>query len=215
MTYILSGANGGAALRYSLAVLAAGGLTLAGCTSNTTGLAPTVPPPPVPSTPMPGPPAPATPHPTAAALAWASSMCQALRPVFGELGGFPHTDLRDPVATRQAYLTYLGNTVNAVQEAVTRVDAVGAPPVANGQQIQERIHNQLIRLRDNLNDALARLDQAQPDDAAAMGRAFAAAGDVIGLAAALTTDPQLRAALQDAPGCQELANQPGPAGRPR
>lgn len=194
----------GVALRRPLAVLAAAaGLTVvvAGCANNPTNApgAPSVTPiPPVESS-IP------SAQPQATTVNWARSLCQALQPAFGQLGAPPQPNPGDPAATRQSFVNYLGNARNATQQAIDRLSTIGPPPVDNGPQLLSQIRTQLVGLRDNLNDAVAQLNQANPNDSGAIGRAFGAAGNVVGLLGTLTTDPQLSAAIKQTPECQHLS----------
>lgn len=194
-------------LRRRLAVLMVGAaLALAGCANNDTtpGAASGQP-----SPPGANPPSPTTPQP--ATVQWVDSTCQALRPAFDQLGTPPRLDVNNLAATRQAYLTYLGNARNATQQAIERLTLVGVPPVANGQQILDQTRNQLTQLRNDLDDAVAQLNRADPNDAGAVGLAVGAASNVMGalgnrvqVLAALAHDPQLRAAINQTPECQNL-----------
>jgi hypothetical protein len=139
------------------------------------------------------------------------STCQALRPAFDQLGPPPQLNVNNLTATRQAYLTYLGNARNATQQTIERLTLVGVPPVANGQQILDQTRSQLTQLRNDLDDALAQLNRTDPHDAGAVGLAIGAAGNVMGavgnrvqVLAALAHDPQLRAAINQTPECQNL-----------
>lgn len=199
----------GVARRRALAVAAvAAGLTLAGCGTNT-GNAPAT------SSNAPSGPAVTSTAPAQAqpaAVSWAKSMCQALGPAFSQLGALPQPDTANPTATRQAYVDYLSRASNAAQQAYDRLASVGPPPVQNGQQILDQARSQLSQLRDNLNSALTQLKAANPNEsAAAVGPAFSAAGNAVSLVSILTDNPQLRAAIDQAPECQ---NVPGVSGAP-
>ncbi|MFY9807920.1 MAG: hypothetical protein WAK86_11730, partial [Pseudonocardiaceae bacterium] len=181
-------------------------LTLAGCTNNpanTPGAQSTAPPPPVTSS---------TPQaaPQAATVTWARSLCQALQPAFSQLGAPPQPDANNPDATRQTFVNYLTNARNATQQALDRLSSIGPPPVPNGLQLLAQMRTQLTALRDNLNDAVTQLNQANPNDSGAVGRAFGAASNVVGLLGTLTTDPQLRAAINQTPECQSLSGSSQP-----
>lgn len=203
----------GEARRRPLVVLAvAAGLAAAGCANNPTTApsAPsTTPSPPVLSSTPPA-------EPQAATVTWVKSLCQALRPALSQLGVLPQTDLADPAAARQAYLTYLGKARDVTQQAIDRLPSIGPPPVENGQQILDQIREHLTRLRDNLDDAVTQLNQANPDNSAAIGQAFSAVGNVVGLFGSLASDPQLRAAVDQEPECQGVsgANQTSSANQP-
>lgn len=197
-----------AALGRRLAVvIAAAGLTVAGCASDTQ--APSASSPNPPRAPAESPPM--LPAPQPVTLQWMNSTCQALRPAFDQLGTPPRPDVNDLPAMRQAYLTYLEKARNGAQQAIDRLSSVGAPPVANGQQVLDQTRNQLTQLRKDLDDALAQLRQADPHDISAVGRAVGAAGNVMGalgnrvqVLASLASDPQLRAAINQIPECQNL-----------
>jgi hypothetical protein len=191
------------ALRRPLAVVVLwAGLTLAGCANNAGN------PPATPSTSPPGPVVSSTPPAQSqpAVGLWVTSMCQALRPALAQLGTPPQVDMGNSAAARQAYIDYLGRAANAAQQATDRLASIGAPPVQNGQQILDQLRTQLTQLRNNLNDALTQLKAANPNEAAAIGSAFGAAGNAVGLLSTLTSDPQLRDAIDQAPECQ---NTPG------
>jgi hypothetical protein len=196
----------GAALRRPLAVaVVAAGLTLAGCGSNAStapATSSTAPAGPAVSTTAPAPAQPA-------AIAWAKSMCQALGPAFSQLGAPPQADTANPAATRQAFVDYLSRASNAAQQAYDRFASVGPPPVPNGQQILDQARTQLTQLRANLNNASTQLKAANPNESAAIGAAFSAAGNAVDLVGTLTSNPQLRAAIDQAPECQ---NVPGVSG---
>lgn len=188
--------TGGVVLRRRVAVLVvAAGLTMGGCASNPARAPGAVSTAPTTSAAQPQ---------AAVALTWARSFCQTLHPVFGQLGAPPRPDLNNLDATRQALVNYLADTRNVTEQAIDRLSSIGPPPVVNGPLILVQIRGQLIALRDNLNDAVMQLKAADPQDSGAIGRAFGAAASVVGLLGTLTTDAQLRAAINQAPECQSL-----------
>lgn len=194
----------GEARRRPFAVLvAAVGLAVTGCASDTGGPAPAPSPPEVTSTPPAGA--------QQATLDWARSMCQGLVPAFDRLGAPPQPDLGNLAATRQTYINYLGDARNAAQQAIDQLSSLGPPPVDNGQQVLDNMRSQLVQLRDDLDEALAQLNRADPNDVGATGLALGAAGNILGalgnraqVLANLATDPQLRAAIDQTPECQNL-----------
>ncbi len=215
-------AAGGALLRFRLGVLvAAAGLAATGCANNEA---------PAPS-PPPAPPAVTSPlpvQPQPAALDWTRSMCQSMQPAFDRLGTPPQPDLSNLAATRQAYIDYLTTARNATQQAIDQLPSVGAAPVDNGQQVFDTMRNQLIQLREDLDQALAQLNRADPNDVGAIAPAVSAAVNVLGALGNraqvldnLATDPQLSAAANQTPECHNLigtntttgTNQP-PTGSP-
>jgi hypothetical protein len=191
-------ARGVAPRRRLVVLIAAAGLAAAGCTNAS-------------DTPPPG----ASPAPQAgpqpATLDWARSMCLTLDPAFDRLGAPPQPDLGNLAATRQAYIDYLSNARNATQQAIDQLPSVGAPPVDNGQQVLDNMRNQLGQLRKDLDDAVAQLNRADPNDAGSIALAFGAAGNVLGalgnrtqVLGDLALDPQLRAAINQTPECQNV-----------
>jgi hypothetical protein len=187
--------------RWLAVLVAAAGLTVGGCANSPTiapGAQSTAPSPPALSSTS-------SAQPQAATLAWAKSFCQALKPAFGQLGAPPRPDLNNPDATRQTFVSYLGNARDATQQAIDQLSSIGPPPVENGLQMIIQIRLQIIALRDNLSDAVAQLNQANPNDPGAIGRAFGAAGNLVGLLGTLATDPQLRVAISQTPECQSLS----------
>jgi hypothetical protein len=192
-----------AARRRPLAVLlAAAGLAVAGCADSTV--------------PAPAPllPETASTQPAEAqtvTVDWARSMCQALDPAFEQLGAPPQPDLSNVAATRQAYIEYLGSARTAAQQAIDRLTAVGPPPVDNGPQVLESMRTQLVQLREDLDEAMAQLNRADPNDVGGAGLALGAAGNVLAalgnraqVLANLVIDPQLRAAINQTPECQNV-----------
>ncbi len=178
------------------AIVVAAGLAVAGCANPSDAPGAAANPAGVSSTPRS--------EPQVTALTWASSMCQALHPAFSQLAAPPQPDLDNPAATRQAFITYLNNVGTATQQTIDRLSSIGAPPVDNGQQVLDQIRNQLIQLRTNLTEAATQLQAANPNDSTAIGQAFGAVGNVVSLVGALATNPQLRAAIDQTPGCQNL-----------
>ncbi|MGH4007205.1 MAG: hypothetical protein ACRDTH_03375 [Pseudonocardiaceae bacterium] len=204
----------GATLRRPLVVLVAAGLAVTGCASNG---APAAPPPPVTTTTPPA-------ESQATTLDWAKSMCQAIGPAFDRLGAPPQPDFSNLAATRQDYIDYLGNARNAVQQAIDQLASVEAPPVDNGQQVLDNMRNQLVQLRNDLDDASAQLSRADPNDAGAIGLALGAAGNILAahsnraqVLGSLALDPELRTAINETPECQNLtpgSNPPSDANQP-
>jgi len=182
--------------------VAAAGFALAGCSENVQPAAPPAPPE-VPSV-----------EPPPAAQDWVRSMCQVQDPIFTAP---PPVDLSDPAATRQAYSTYFADAQTAADQALDRLQSLGVPPVENGQEVFNDLRDQLTDLRADLADARSQLDQADPNDLAAVGNSVVAAGNVVGalgnkgqVLAIFETSPQLDAAAEQVPECEDLeaSNQP-------
>lgn len=184
--------------RRSLAVLAAGaGLALAGCGSGgDPGVLPD------PATPV---------APQEQTVQWTDSVCNALAPVVGKIRSLPTFDLSTPQATQQAYSSYLAEAKTEAERALQAVSSAGFPPVEGGEQIAKEVRDDIAQLRDDLGEAKAQLDQADPNNPAAIGRAALAAGNVLGALAnqtqalgTLDGNPQLDAAFEQARSCEQL-----------
>ena len=73
------------------------------------------------------------------------------------------------------------------------------------------MRNQLIQLRENIDGALVQLNRADPNDVGAMALAVGAAVNVLDafgnraqVLDGLAVDPQLRAAVNQTPECENL-----------
>lgn len=192
----------GARLRRPLAVVVVTtAITVAACadhTSNAPATASTTPSRPPTSLPPP------RPQPTVGS--WAKSMCQALGFAFLQVGMPPEPDFADPAATRQALSTYLSNAEKATQQAIDFLPSVGAPPVSDGERRMDQMRARLTQLRGDLKEMATRINAANANDGAAIAQAFSAIGNVVGLFGTLTSDPQLRAAIDQAPECHVPPN---------
>ena len=191
-------------LRILAAVTAAAGLAIAGC-SDGAG----------PPTPAPAPEPTAQPAPTtgvaSATVTWTDSVCSALVPVVQAVTAPPASALSDPVATKQAYLTYIDGALGMTAHAEQQVNQAGAAPVQGGGELARGIQEQLADLRQDLAQARTQIERADPGDPAALGQAVAAAGNIVGsmgntaqAVAAVSRDPQLDAAFEQAPSCAPL-----------
>ena len=73
------------------------------------------------------------------------------------------------------------------------------------------MRNQLSQLRKDLDDAVAQLNRADPNDVDSIALAFSAAGNVLGalgnrtqMLGDLAIDQQLRTAINQTPECQNV-----------
>ncbi len=153
--------------------------------------------------------APATPPENA--IAWTDSTCGALAPVVETLRNLPSVDLNDPAATRQAYLDRLGEAQQRAEQALQALETAGPPPVQGGEEVAQDVRDQVTELRDNLADARAGVEAADPGDVVAVGEAIAATGNMVDAAiniaqaiAAISGDPELRPAFEQAQSCEPL-----------
>lgn len=181
--------------RRPLTVLAAAaGLVLAGCGSDRDPAAAI--------------PAPALQEQT---VQWTDSVCSALAPVVNKIGAPPEFDLSVPGATQQAYSSYLAEAQAEAKRALDSVSSAGSPPVEGGEQIANEVRSDIKDISDDLADAKTQIDQADPNNVTAIGRAVVAASNVLGALAnnaqalgALDGNPRLDAAFEQASSCKQL-----------
>lgn len=178
-------------------------LLLAGCGATT---------PSAPATPTTTPPPPATTAaPAAPPAEWTGAVCTAVQPVVDALTTPPALDLRDLAGTRQAYLDYLATADQRAGQAVTDIQAAGAPAVPGGDAVATQVADQLGQMRHDVEQARTRLEQTDTNDVASLGDAVASTGNVVGSLAnsaqalgAIRADPQLGPAFDQAPACASL-----------
>jgi hypothetical protein len=183
--------------RRLVAVLAAAaGLALAGCGSDQDPAA-TSPAPPV--------------ELQEQTVQWTDSVCSALAPVVNKIGAPPEFDLTAPGATQQAYSVYLAEAHAEAKRALESVSSAGSPPVEGGEQIANEVRSDIVDISDDLAEAKTQVDQADPNNVAAIGRAVVGASNVLGALAnnaqalgALDGNPRLDAAFEQAPSCEQL-----------
>ena len=191
--------------RHLVAVAAAAGLALTGCASESAPQDGPVPgPPPVAPVPTDVP----LPGPQAEAVEWANSVCEQLRPLITTLDAPPRPNLGDPAATKQEYSSYLENASSEVQRALDGLPDAG-PAVEGGQQVIDDVRTQLEQLRDDLNEAAAQINQADPSNPGTVVEAARAAGNVLGAQGnvrqvlnQITQNAQLNVAYERAPQCR-------------
>jgi hypothetical protein len=83
--------------------------------------------------------------------------------------------------------------------------------VEGGEQIANEVRSDIKDISDDLADAKTQIDQADPNNVTAMGRAVVAASNVLGALAnnaqalgALDGNPRLDAAFEQASSCKQL-----------
>ena len=144
-------------------------------------------------------------------MEWTGTVCGALIPVVEALRRPPALDPANTAVTQRAYGSYLGDARQKAERALGEVTAAGPPPVEGGEQLAQNVRNQVVDLRDDLAEARAQVERADPNDAVAVGQAVAAAGNVLSSLGnstqALSTvsgDPRLEPAFREAPSCAQL-----------
>jgi hypothetical protein len=144
-------------------------------------------------------------------MAWTGHVCEALLPVVGTLRTPPSIDVTDPAAAQRAYSSYLQQAMDQAQQAQQQVDQLDAPPVDGGAQLADQVRDQVGDLREDVRQAQQQVADADPANPLSVGQAVAAAGNVLGAlgnnaqaVGAIADQPELRAALEQAPACDQL-----------
>jgi hypothetical protein len=197
-----------------VALAAAAGLALAGCGTNP-AVTPDAEPAPVTEGQMPedqvtdGQVTDGTADPQA--VSWTGEVCQALVPVAQTLRIPPTIDVTAPQAAQQAYRDYLATAQTQAEQAQQQLEQLGAPPIEGGEDLAEDVREQLDDLRDDVADAQQRIDAADPGNPLSIGEAVVAGGNLLGAVGnnvqaigALTDEPELRIAFEEAPACADL-----------
>lgn len=199
-----------------VALVAAAGLGLAGCAGEEPGTdSPSAPPPPS---------APATAGSTtdgtadSESVAWTDRVCTALLPAVETLRTPPPVDVTDPAAAQSTYRDYLREAESRAEAAEQEIESAGAPPVDGGEQLAQDVREQVADLRADVAEALRQVDAADAGNPVAVGQAVAVGGNVLGAlgnqvqaVGALTADPELRNAFEQAPACADLRSAGAPA----
>ncbi|MQA14387.1 MAG: hypothetical protein GEV09_09490 [Pseudonocardiaceae bacterium] len=173
-----------------------------------------------------GQPAPPQPPPSASAAAsgadpvrWADAYCSGIGGAVEAALGLADPGARiDNAAKKQALLGYLEAAQAAYREAATRLEQLGPPAVAAGQQRQRaalEFYRGSLRAVQDQAERLAALDPAAPDFAqrfAEIERSGFDAGPLQQELDALRTDPALQEALQQAAACKAIEQRLGGGG---
>jgi hypothetical protein len=145
------------------------------------------------------------------AQVWTETVCGALDPVIGHLAAPPAFEVKQPLATQQAYGAYLAEGLARTDAARAAIAAAGPAPVANGDQIAEQVRGNVADLRANLVEAKAEIDRTDPGDTGSLGHTLVGATGVIGallngaqVARTLHSDPVLGDAYDRSPTCAQL-----------
>ncbi|MEU5432741.1 hypothetical protein AB0G73_05115 [Streptomyces sp. NPDC020719] len=143
---------------------------------------------------------------------WAAGVCRHLTDSGARLA-VPTVDRTQPVrAQRQmvTFLTALGDRLGALRTAMGKD---GAPPVDGGAAAFGKALARLDRARASVGEAAATLSRAKVTDQKSLNSALDAAGTSLravgsykGPADDLRTDPKLKAAFDENPGCAAADN---------
>jgi hypothetical protein len=187
-------------------ILAAAALLGSGCSSTVPGTA----------APVGGSPAPAggggdtAPLPTDDPVAWMDQVCGVMLPLTVAPAGAEF----DPGQTPEETLNQLRETVTkgaaAMETAIDGLGAVGPSPITGGDEFVQQMSTTLGTAKTAFDGVAQKLEDVDPNDPAGFATAFSDLATTEGLEGledpgkALKTNPELEAAAEQAPKCQQL-----------
>lgn len=151
------------------------------------------------------------------AEAWASSVCGATADWIDEIetlnaGLQEHLDASSLEALRDSTVDYFDDLLASTDRMIDRVDAAGVPDVEGGAQVAGHVRSGLATARRALRDARERAAALATDDPETfsgelrqIGEEVATSLSDVGASMARFRSPELDAASEDVPECQQLA----------
>ncbi len=143
--------------------------------------------------------------------AWADKVCGAMLGFRdGISAAAPRAAATDPTSRARQLSDFTGNALAAVKAARNDLDAAGAAPVEGGTDVIATLTERMTRIQTAFATAKAQVDAVNPADPGADAALLAAVSPLQSLtnlpdpAAALAANPDLRAAVDAAPRCQQL-----------
>lgn len=145
------------------------------------------------------------------AVAWVDDVCGALLPFVETASTQPDINPSDPVAAVEGLSDYLGQAVDGLDSAIDGMAAAGPSPVDGGDEVVERLTEALTSFRTSFADAKTAVDAVDTSDTLGLVEALPKAvepleaiANVEDPTADLRNNPELNAAAEQAPNCQQL-----------
>jgi hypothetical protein len=147
-------------------------------------------------------------------VAWADQVCGATLGFLDSVSQPPDVaGSGDPAAALQGFGEYFGTIGQAAGATADAVRAAGPAPVDNGEQIANQLVSNLETLESTLGDLQTQIENADPNDPEALADAL---GDLENLPsdpiADIESNPELEAAFDQAPNCQQVEQAAGTGG---
>ncbi|WP_253768477.1 hypothetical protein [Goodfellowiella coeruleoviolacea] len=146
-----------------------------------------------------------------AKVTWANDYCGALIPLATVVNQRPEIDTSNMAATRTSLIGFFGNLSDGLGQSLDGLKGLGAAPSATASGVVESVTKTLTDIKAGVDESRAALDKADPANPAAMSQAMTGAGSSLGKLAnigdtmsALEKDPELAAAGDKAPKCEEM-----------
>jgi hypothetical protein len=145
-----------------------------------------------------------------ATVAWVDQFCGALSPLM-ELTRIERPDIQsnDPAAAKQALSDIVGTFQESVGSTLDGMNKLGPAPVPAGDQAKQAVVDTFTPIHEQVKEAKAQLDAAEPTDRQAMLNVVQSIGNISsGMGedplTSVEESPELSAAGMQAPNCQKL-----------
>ena len=153
------------------------------------------------------PPSSASPSDTAA-VAYMDKVCTAASSFATVPKTPPKLDANDPAKLKADMGAYMGQMADAFSQTAAKLRDVGPSPVAGGDQQVEQMAVTFTGIAKNFGDAKAAIEAADANDPVgglqAAGEAITRLDDFVAPLKQLEASPELSAAAEKAPACQDL-----------
>ncbi|MFD1151699.1 hypothetical protein [Saccharothrix hoggarensis] len=143
-----------------------------------------------------------------AAVAYMDKVCTAAASFATVPKTPPQLDANDPAKLKADMGAYMGQMADAFTQTATRLREVGPSPVAGGDQQVEQMALTFTGIAKNFADAKVAIEAADANDPVgglqAAGEAITRLDDFVTPLKQLEASPELSAAAEKAPACQDL-----------
>ncbi|MEU4741118.1 hypothetical protein AB0G02_11740 [Actinosynnema sp. NPDC023658] len=143
-----------------------------------------------------------------AAVAYMDKVCTATAAFTTTPKTPPQLDANDPAKLKADMGTYMGQMADSFNQTATKLREVGPSPVAGGDEQVEQMAVTFAGIAKNFTDAKAAIEAADANDPVgglqAAGEAITRLDDFVAPLKQLEASPELSAAAEKAPACQDL-----------
>ncbi|MEV8438908.1 hypothetical protein AB0425_16155 [Actinosynnema sp. NPDC051121] len=143
-----------------------------------------------------------------AAVAYMDKVCTAASSFTTVQKTPPQLDANDPAKLKADMGAYMGQMADAFAQTAAKLRDVGPSPVAGGDQQVEQMAVTFTGIAKNFSDAKAAIEAADANDPVgglqAAGEAIKRLDDFVAPLKQLEASPELSAAAEKAPACQDL-----------
>lgn len=144
-------------------------------------------------------------------VAWADKVCSSFEGEIAVLSQSPDIDPNDPLKAKENLLSYLTNFSVALDRMSVGVRDAGAPPVADGAQVVDKVTKAIQDAKKSVDDAKSNLEKTNVDNPTEFQDAYLKVGDdmakmsqVDDLTKDLKSGKELTDAFDKAAACKRL-----------